>query len=278
MHVRVEEMAAEQYDVVAAWQLLAAGMTRRMIRHWVEHHGWRAVHTGVYALTASPLTRHQRWMAATLTAPGSFLSHVSAGACWGTRAYDGTYEVIVRAGSGGPRRHGGVLVTRSRALDGDVTRHDGIPITTPERTAIDLAAVLNERATARMVRESIRLRRTTAPALLEALDRHRGRRGTRLVRDLAIRYADARYRRTRSDAEGRALEILSELGARTEVNVRIGGEEADLVDRERRAIVEIDGPQYHRFPHEDERKQRAWEDAGFTVRRLSSDAVYGEPG
>jgi very-short-patch-repair endonuclease len=275
MNVRVVELAAEQYDIVATWQLRADGASRRMIEHWVEQHGWRVVHPGVYALTAAPLTRHQRWMAATLTAPDSFLSHASAAACWGTRPFDGAFEVIVRHGSGGPKRHGGVLVTRSLTLDGDVTRHEGIPITTPERTDIDLAAHLDEAETARLVRESIRLERTTAPALLEAVDRRPQGRGTRLVRDLATRYAEIPYRRTRSDAEWRALEILSELGARPEVNVRIAGEEADLVDRERRAIVEIDGPQYHRFPDQDERKERRWEEAGFTVRRLPSGAVYG---
>ena len=60
------------------------------------------------------------------------------------------------------------------------------------------------------------------------------------------------------------------------MNVRINGEEADLAWPERKLIIEIDGPQYHRFPEEDARKQRQWEAAEFTVRRLPSDAVYNE--
>jgi very-short-patch-repair endonuclease len=62
------------------------------------------------------------------------------------------------------------------------------------------------------------------------------------------------------------------------VNFRIGGEEADLVWIAEKRIIEIDGPQYHRFPEEDERKARAWRAAGFTVERLGSDAVFERPG
>jgi very-short-patch-repair endonuclease len=61
------------------------------------------------------------------------------------------------------------------------------------------------------------------------------------------------------------------------VNVRIAGEEADLVWFSRRVIVEIDGPQYHRFREEDARKQALWEGAGYTVRRAPSDRVYKAP-
>ena len=59
--------------------------------------------------------------------------------------------------------------------------------------------------------------------------------------------------------------------------MRIAGEEADLVWPARRWIIEIDGPQYHRFPEEDARKERAWQGAGYTVRRIPSDDIYERP-
>src|SRR2546425_8226515 len=127
-HVRA--LAAKHYDVVAAWQLFAVGWTRRMIIHRIRAHGWRVVHRGVYALNSAPLTRHQLWIAATLTSPNSFLSHASAGACHGFRPWRGSFEVITRPGSSGPKRWGRVLVVRSEALKGDITRHPAIPITT----------------------------------------------------------------------------------------------------------------------------------------------------
>ena len=58
------------------------------------------------------------------------------------------------------------------------------------------------------------------------------------------------------------------------MNVRVGGEEADQVFRDRKVIVEIDGNQFHQFPDEDARKAGIWRNAGFTVRRIGSDEVY----
>jgi hypothetical protein len=170
------------------------------------------------------------------------------------------------------------LVFWSGTLDGDTTRHDGIPITTPARTLVDLASAIDDQATGRMFREALRLRTTTAMEVRETVERHRGRRGTRLLRDLANRYAKLPYDRTRSNPEALALELLHDAGVEPpRVNIRVAGEEADLVWPARRRIVEIDGGQFHQFPEEDARKERAWKKAGYTVRRPPSDAVYRHP-
>jgi very-short-patch-repair endonuclease len=278
MHSHLRNLAARQADVVAGWQLREAGWTRKKIEHHVQRRGWRVVHPGVYALTSSPLSRRQLWFAAVLTAPGTYLSHGSAGACWGFHRFDRGLEVVTRGGQGGRRRHGRVLVFHSKALDEDTTRHDGLPITTAARTLIDLAAGLDERRLGRAFRESIRLKHTTARRVLDTLHRHEGRQGTPALRKLARRYAAIPYRRTRSDAEGRALELLHDAGVeQPHVNMVIAGEEADMVWLDRRLIVEIDGPQFHRFPDEDARKTRKWRGAGFAVRRLASGAVYESP-
>src|SRR4051812_14837251 len=91
-------------------------------------------------------------------------------------------------GNGGPQRLGGPPVCRSNTLDGNVTRHRDIAITTGARTLIDISATLPRRATAKAFREAIRLRATTMRSLLRALEEHRGRRGTAVLRDLAARY------------------------------------------------------------------------------------------
>jgi very-short-patch-repair endonuclease len=232
----------------------------------------------VYALTHAPLTRRQLWIAATLTTPNSFLSHASAGACFGFRPWEGSFEVVTRSGSGGPKRLGGLLVCRSKSLTGDTTCHDGIKIMTAARTLLDLAPELGDRALRRMFREALRLEVTTRADLLATLYRHPRRRGTRFLLELATRYGRLPYARTRSDAEALALEVLHDAGVDPpRVNMRIAGEEADLVWPDRRRIIEIDGPQYHRFAEEDARKERAWEGARYTVRRIASDLVYDAP-
>jgi hypothetical protein len=157
-------------------------------------------------------------------------------------------------------------------------KRDGIRVTKPPRTMIDLAPNLGDRATGRMFREALRLRLTTASELAEALDRHPRRPGTTRLRRLATRYEDLPYTRTRSDAEGRALEVLHDGGAPAPlVNTTIAREEADLTFPNEHTIIEIDGPQFHQFPDEDARKQALWEAAGFTVRRIPSDQVYNDP-
>ena len=96
---------------------------------------------------------------------------------------------------------------------------------------------------------------------------------------LAKRYAVIPYHRTRSDAEALALEVLYDAGVPLpHVNIEIGGEEADLVWLEARVIIEIDGPQFHRFRDEDARKAGISRKRGFEVRRISSDAIYDAPG
>lgn len=196
----------------------------------------------------------------------------------GLSAVDAGYETITRPGDGGKLRHSGLLVYRSQTLSGHVTRRDAIGITSAARTLIDIAPMLGERALARAFREALRLKTTTPSLLLSTLWDHRGRRGTARLHDLAARYAHLPYARTRSNAEARAIELLNDAGIPApQVNVRIAGEEADLAWTDRRLIVEIDGPQYHQLADEDARKQRQWEAAGYTVRRIGSDEVYESP-
>src|SRR3954453_18951053 len=147
------DLAAGQRELGAAWQLVRAGWTRAMVDHYVREHRWQLVFSGVYAISYSPLSREQRRMAAALTAPNSFLSHFSAAAHYGIWRFEADYETIVRPGNRGRSRNDGVLVQYSTMLQGEVGTFDGMPITTPERTLIDLAAQADP---ARALREARR--------------------------------------------------------------------------------------------------------------------------
>jgi hypothetical protein len=145
-----------------------------------------------------------RWMAATLTAPGTCLSHESAAAAWGFWSWGGR-TTVTRRGSGGPPRHGGILVCRSSTSEGDLATLRGIPITAVPRTLLDLAPRLSRRALARAVREAVRLKLTTIAAIAACLDRHRGRRGSRRLVAVIARYSGLPVERARSGAKIRAL-------------------------------------------------------------------------
>ena len=275
MDPQLRELAARQEDLVCAWQLKRLGWSRSKLLWHVERGAWRRIHRGVYALTQAELSQDQLWLAATLTAPNSFLSHFSAGARYAFYRYREPIEMISRPGRGGRRRQGRLVVFRAK-LDGEVGRIDNLPITSPERTMIDIAARVPHTVTTRMFRDAIRLKATTTAELKDALARHHA--GTKLLTELTTRYGHLPFDRARSDAECLGLQILHDDGqTHWQLNHRIGGEEADLVDLGRRVIVEIDGPQYHLFADEDARKQAIWEAAGFEVRRIGSGAVYAGP-
>src|SRR5215208_7273339 len=101
-----------QAGCVATWQLLTAGWSRDAVRHRTR--GLRRLHDGVFVTGDAPVTRLQRWWAATLTAPGSVLAFASAAAAYEMRPREGAFEVIVRQGSGGPQRYEALLVCRTK--------------------------------------------------------------------------------------------------------------------------------------------------------------------
>lgn len=275
MDVGLRRRIGRQHDLVATWQLVAVGWSPRRVRHWSRKEGWRRIHDGVWALGQAPLTTHQVWIAAVLTAPRTYLAGPSACCCHGFLERIAGDETVVRPGSGGPRRYPGLLVSRSTTLAGQTTTKDRLPLVVAERALIDVAPLIGGPRLARAFREAVRVRATTADEVSRALA---GQRGTRLLRDLCDRYATIPYHRCRSDAEARALEILHDAGVpRPRVNVRVAGREADLVWHEHRLVVEVDGPQFHLFADRDAEKAAGWRSAGYTVVRIPSGDVYRRP-
>ena len=210
---RVAELAGRQFNRVSRQQLLEIGLSDAAITRWTLTGRLTLVEEGVFAVGA-PLEHDSwgRWMAATLTAPGSVLSHQSAAAAWGLLSEQVGPQTVTRGGSGGPRLHGGVRAFRSKTLEADCTALRGIPITVVPRTLLDLARVAGDRALARTVRETVRLGLTTLPLLGDSLGRYRGRRGVRRLAATIARYAGLPLERARSGAEVRALELLRDAG------------------------------------------------------------------
>jgi putative AbiEi antitoxin of type IV toxin-antitoxin system len=276
---QVAELAGRQFNRVSRAQLAELGLSEKAIVHRLDAGRLVRVEEGVF--TVAPVREDDdwgKWMGATLTAPGSVLSQVSAAAAWGTWSLPRQLETVTRPGRGGPRRHGDVLVFRSLTLDGDCTQLRGIPITRIERTLLDVARVVSERALARAMREALRLRVTTVAALGDSLGRYQGRRGSARLARAVARFTGLPAHRARSGAEIRAMGILRDAGRPLpNLNVRIAGEEADLSWPRRRLIVEIDGAPFHLDRGEDARKAAAWAAAGWKVRRLPADDVYERP-
>jgi hypothetical protein len=277
--VRAAQLAGRQFNRVSRQQMIGLGLSESAIDYRLAAGRLVAVEEGVFAFP--PVLEHDewgRWMGATLTAPGSVLSNASASSAWGFWSVVRQFEIVTRPGSGGRKRHGGVLVFRSSTLEGECTHLRGIPITSVSRTLLDLARELSDPALARCLREAVRLDLITLAALGDAMGRYRGRRGSRRLASTVARYTGLPLERARSGAEIRAMEILRASGRPLpRLNARIAGEEADLSWARPRLIIEIDGGPFHLDVGEDARKQARWEVAGWTVRRLASDDVYERP-
>jgi hypothetical protein len=278
LDVRLVELLERQWNRASLAQIEALRFSRVDVKYRVETGRLRAVHQGVFAGRPFLDDPHGAWMAATLTAPESYLSHASSAALHGFWDRHRQIETVTRPGSGGPRRLDGVFVYRSMTLNGNTMTVDGIPTTTPERAIIEMAPYVDDRGLARAVREALRIEKTTSEVLLRAVDDHSRRRGTRRVLRTLAAYAGLPVNRARSGAEVRALMVLRNAGRTLpRLNRKVGGEEADLSWQAQRLIIEIDGGPFHQDVGEDRRKEAVWRAAGWTVLRVPSEVVYDAP-
>jgi very-short-patch-repair endonuclease len=210
----------------------------------------------VYAVGHTNLTMEGRFLAAVKACDG-VLSHFSAGALYHVVYWDDRYpEVTTRT----QRAHRGIRVHRSSTLEPqDITRYKGIPVTTPARTLVDLAAIVDYTALRRAVREAQR-KLVTIPQLLETLDRVGRRRGTSNLRKILA----AGHAPTRSELEDAVLDLILKAGfRRPAVNqpIRLQGRTVipDFRWPEHRLVIEADGAEWHddRLTREDDAERQA---------------------
>jgi hypothetical protein len=172
-----------QHGVVARWQLLRRGMTAREIDGLAARGHLQRLHSGVYAVGHRVLSREGRWHAAVLVGgPGSVLSHRSAAQAWGL-LWPSEIDVEVTR----PRTHRGrpgIRAHRAPLLPDEITKVNGIPVTSPFRTAFDVAGLGERRLVERVLHEIAVRRLTDAVPFEELLRRHPRKRGARLLREV----------------------------------------------------------------------------------------------
>ena len=264
----VVRLAGRQHGVVTAGQLAAAGLSRAAVAHRVAK-GWLLrMHRGVYLV--GPLRApHSRAMAAVLAyGDGTVLSHYPAAVLWDLQpARPGEMHVTVPRPGGHSRP--GIRVHRTHLYPRDITRRHGIPVTSTARTLLDLATQVPQRDLDRATEQAQVHHLASIHSLDEQFGRYPRHRGTAALRK-AIQ-TDPKL--TRSEAERRLIELIRAARLLTpESNVRIEGHEVDLVWRQERLVVEIDGYAFHstRSAFErDRRRDRELQAAGYRVLRLT---------
>lgn len=273
-------LAKGQHGIVTRQQLLAAGIPSANIGRRVGS-GWlRRIHRGVYLVGAVPPPLAPEMAACLACGPHACVSHSSAARLWRlVPARAKRKEPVHVTVPGSARRRPGIRVHRVVELAGDeTTRLQGIPITTPERTLLDVAGLMSSRALEQALAEAYARHLATAESVGALIERHPRRPGARHLLDL-LGGSDPAH--TRSHAEDRFLALIEKAGVeRPGVNVRVAGHLVDFFWRRAGLVVEIDGfgPHSSRKAFNRDRTRDAdLVGAGYRVLRIPWDSLVDEP-
>jgi very-short-patch-repair endonuclease len=275
----IAELAERRHGVVSRRQLLAAGVTDRMIRRRVERRQLYRVHSGAYSVTKHP-TAFGLFIAAVFACGESaVLSHGSAAALWDLRPRRGARVDVLVSNSGRPEQRG-IRIRTTRSLHpAEVASHHGIPCTSVARTIVDLGATLKTPELRRVLERALILRLFDRRALDAALERATGRRGTGILRRVLEGLDDTPP--TRSELERRFLQLLRDASLPSPItNGQVNGYEVDFHWPDARLIVETDGRATHDNPFAFERDRQRDFDlslAGWTVIRITWRQLRDEP-
>ena len=137
-------LAARQYGLFTKEQALDRGLTPKMLHGRLNRGHIEVIEPRVYRFMATPQTWHQRVLAACLAEDG-VASHRTAAALWGLDGCrPGIVEVTTRRWKRRP--NGSVRIHETRVLEeADRAEVMGIPVTSRERTVVDLRQVLPRR-------------------------------------------------------------------------------------------------------------------------------------
>jgi len=249
---RIAQVATRNHGVFSRAQATAAGASRGLIRRRLITHRWEPLHVGVYRLSGVPPSWRQALVAACLAVgTAAVVSHRAAGALWQLPGVaQEIIELTVRRGR--VIRIAGVAVHRTTLLPRvDITRLDGIPVTTPTRTLIDLAGVVDADVLEEALDDALRRRLTTIGRLRWRIS-ELGRRGRTGVGVLG-RLLDERsgHAPLRSVLETRVARLIKRAGLPPPVRqhpIRQRGRRVAVVDfayPEMMLAIEADGYRWH---------------------------------
>ncbi len=269
---RIAAIAAEQAGRVALAQLVAAEISPSTVRRMAANGTLHRLHAGVYAVGHRGVPPLGDEFAALLAIGLPIaLSHCSSGFVWEMwPAAPPAVEVLVLGDRAKSRV--GIRVHRTRSLAPvDLRWRYGLPLTSPERTLLDLADHHEPRTVERAFDEAMARRLISRTKVLALLERCPGRIGGPLLAALADPARAPGV--TREAAEERLLMMIraAELPD-PERNVPIGPYTVDMLWREAGVVVEVDSFTWHSGPaafKRDRRKDAYLSDRGLTVHRVT---------
>ncbi len=139
----INQLMARQRGLITREQALAVGLTARQVEQCRLAAGsLRSVYPRVFASASAPTNWEQNLLGACLWAgSGSAASHRAAGQLWQLSGIPGGFVEITTNRN---VRRQGVVVHRMPLRKSEVGLLNGIPVTSVDRTLLDLAGVLDE--------------------------------------------------------------------------------------------------------------------------------------
>lgn len=280
---QVAALATRQYGLVTRDQVLALGMTPAAIGRRLDRGRLIAVHPAVYAVGHAALPPRGVWLAAVLACgPHAALSHGSAAALWEvSRGLPRRIHVTV-PGTGGRDAPRGVRLHRYRSLDpvADVTVLEGIPVTTVERTLLDLATYRPTRVVRRAFAQADVLRLLDFAQVDRLVAAHPRRRGTCAYAGIAAEHRPGGGL-SRSDFEDLLVELCERHGLPAPaVNADLAGLEVDISWPEVGVVAEADSYAFHRTRaafERDRERDAILTAAGYVVHRFTERQIKDAP-
>jgi hypothetical protein len=281
---RLRARASAQHGLIGRDQLLALGVTDAEIQWRLGTGRIGLLHAGVYYLNATPATWKTDVLAGVLAAgPDALASHRCAGVLWGFDAVYGRMIEVTVPYLESPEPDGVILHRTRRPNQPSVV--EGIPITSPNKTLLDLAPYFPERVLEKAARSAVRDGLTTADLMDRevAISGGRGVAGTRKFRRVVAAVA---YDGSGSVAEIDLKHIVEEAPVPKpiqQMRVRLpGGDNAypDFAWPDRGRIVEVDGFESHGDPAQFERdleRQNQLMDLGWEIRRFAAADIRKRP-
>lgn len=242
-------LAARQWGVLRRSDLNTVGIDDAAIARWVASHRLHRLHRGVYCFAPPTTLTPQGHDLAAVYACGeaAILCAVSAAVRWGMLRHGPRTPQVLVGGTGRRRKRGISLRVTGDLPPTDSTFHERIPITTVERTILDLAATsgISTRALESAAAQAERDGRFSRAVQLRTAGRSRDRTGAARLRSI-LRVGPRLWR---SDEEQLASIALVDAGLPEpviayEASTDIGTLEVDLSYPDARLIIEVDGGQH----------------------------------
>jgi len=270
------DLGPSQHGLVERSQALALGATPDLIHGGLKQGLAEVLFPRVYRALGAPRTWRQTLLGACLSAgPDAVVSHRAAVGLHGFAGVrPGALEITIGRRKA-PHLAGVTVHCSADLIPQDVVEVDGLPVTTPDRTLVDLGASAPRWVVEEVMLAALASKRVTLASLWRMLARvsRQGRSGAGVLRTVL----EARSSVPDSVLEGLFLTLVDRFDLPAPViqyPVEVGGRRCriDAAYPDRMLAIELDGAGTHASPAALQRdlvRQNQLVEAGFTVLRFT---------